>query len=394
MQSFTRRRMIVVLLLTSIMLVTLDLRDSGFVGGVRDTFGTVFRPVERLTNVITKPVSNAWRGVLDYGDLRKENLALKDLLVKQEGTAIAAAASVREAQELLALNGLPTLAGIDSVTAQIVGQSPSNFSQTFELNRGKSSGIRVGMTVTNGAGLVGKITDATLERSVVMLVTDPEYAIAVKVGNCPVGATTTVAPTTTTTILAEATTLVPATSIVDAGTTLPGETTTTLPGETTTTSTSTTTSSTTTTSTSTTTSTTSTTLPKPTTTTIKGFTPFSTTLPPRPGGAGSQITIPDTGGLVPRETGALEGRGIGRTPIIRFVQASDRLGALCEGVPVVTAGGSQSLAPPDLVVGTVARVVNRKGTAGPLLEVDLAANLESLNFVRVLLYQPATEIPR
>ena len=53
MQSFTRRRMIVVLLLTSIMLVTLDLRDSGFVGGVRDTFGTVFRPVERLTNVIT-----------------------------------------------------------------------------------------------------------------------------------------------------------------------------------------------------------------------------------------------------------------------------------------------------------------------------------------------------
>ena len=391
MQSFTRRRMIVVLLLTSIMLVTLDLRDSGFVGGVRDTFGTVFRPVERLTNVITKPVSNAWRGVLDYGDLRKENLALKDLLVKQEGTAIAAAASVREAQELLALNGLPTLAGIDSVTAQIVGQSPSNFSQTFELNRGKSSGIRVGMTVTNGAGLVGKITDATLERSVVMLVTDPEYAIAVKVGNCPAGATTTTdAPTTT---VAETTTVATETSAVDAGTTVPGETTTTLPGDTTTTA-ATTTSSTTTTSTTTSTSTTSTTLPKPTTTTIKGFTPFSTTLPPRPGGAGSQITIPDTGGLVPRETGALEGRGIGRTPIIRFVQASDRLGALCEGVPVVTAGGSQSLAPPDLVVGTVARVVNRKGTAGPLLEVDLAANLESLNFVRVLLYQPATEIPR
>lgn len=385
--------MIVVLLLTSIFLVTLDLRDSGFVSGVRDTFGTVFRPVEKLTNVVTKPISNAWRGVLDYGDLRKENLALKDLLVKQEGTAIAAAASVREAQELLALNGLPTLAGIDSVTAQIVGQSPSNFSQTFELNRGKSSGIRVGMTVTNGAGLVGKITDATLERSVVMLATDPEYVIAVKVGNCPAGATTsTQAPTTTT--IAQTTTAPPTTPAADAGSTLPGETTTTLPGDTTTTSSSTTSSTSTTTSTTSTTSTTTTTLPKPTTTTIKGFTPFSTTLPPRPGGSGSQITIPDNGGLVPRETGALEGRGIGRTPIIRFVQASDRLGALCEGVPVVTAGGSQSLAPPDLVVGTVARVVNRKGTAGPLLEVDLAANLESLNFVRVLLYQPATEIPR
>lgn len=385
--------MIVVLLLTSILLVTLDMRDSGFVGGIRDTFGTIFRPVEKLTNVITKPVSNAWRGVTEYGALRKENLALKDLLVKQEGSAIAAAASVREAQELLALNGLPTLAGIDSVTAQIVGQSPSNFSQTFELNRGKSSGIRVGMTVTNGAGLVGKITSATLERSVVMLVTDPEYAIAVKVGNCPQGANTTVASTTTTTVVQTSTTPVPQPATT-AGSTIPGETTTTDPNATTTSEATTTTSTTTTTTTTTTVPATTTTLPKATTTTIKGFTPFSTTLPPRPGGAGSQITIPESGGLVPRETGGMEGRGIGRTPVIRFVQSSERLGALCDGVPVVTAGGSQSLAPADLVIGTVARVVNRKGSAGPLLEVDLAANLESLNFVRVLLYQPATEIPQ
>lgn len=377
--------MIVVLLLTSILLITLDMRDSGFVGGIRDTFGSVFRPVERFTNVVTTPISNAWRGVVDYAELREENLALKDLIVKQEGSAIAAAATVREAQELLALNGLPTLAGIDSVTAQVVGQSPSNFSQTFELNRGKSSGIRVGMTVTNGAGLVGKITDATLERSVVMLATDPEYAIAVKVGVCPTKPTTTTTSAPSTTVpeldIVTETTLDPA---------VVGE-----PTDPAATSTSTTAVPPTTTSTSTTTTVppTTTTLPLATTTTIKGFTPFSTTLPPRPGG-GTQITVPESGGLLPRETGAMEGRGIGRTPIIRFIQSSSRLGELCQGVPVVTAGGSQSLAPADLVVGTVSRVVNRKGSAGPLLEVDLAANLESLNFVRVLLYQPATEIPR
>jgi cell shape-determining protein MreC len=375
--------MIVVLLLTSVLLVTLDMRDSGVVGGIRDGFGAVFRPVERFTNVVTKPVSNAWRGVVDYGELREENLALKDLLVKQEGSAIAAAATVREAQELLALNGLPTLAGIDSVTAQVVGQSPSNFSQTFELNRGKSSGIRVGMTVTNGAGLVGKITDATTERSVVMLATDPEYAIAVKVGQCqakPVESTTTTSPASPDS--PPDLEVVPVTTL-PGGDGEPGETTT-VPTQTTVTATTTTT---------TTIPATTTTLPLATTTTIKGFTPFSTTLPPRPGG-GTQITVPETGGLVPRETGAMEGRGIGRTPIIRFIQSSSRLGDLCEGVPVVTAGGSQSLAPADLVVGTVSRVVNRKGSAGPLLEVDLAANLDSLNFVRVLLYQPATEIPR
>ena len=363
------------------------MRDSGVVSGVRDTFGTVFRPIERLTNVVARPIANAWRGVVDYSDLRRENLALKDLLVKQEGAAIAATASVREAQELLALNGLPTLAGIDSVTAQVVGQSPSNFSQTFELNRGKSSGIRVGMTVTNGAGLVGKITDATLDRSVVMLTTDPAYAMSVKVGNCPKPATTTLPSTT-----------VPRTTTPSAVSVVPGPITgdTGVAGQTDVASTTTTsTVAPTTTSTTSTTSTTTTTLPKATTTTIKGFTPFATTLPPIPGGGGgSQITVPESGVLVPRETGALEGQGIGRSPVIRFIQTSSRLGELCAGVPVVTAGGSQSLAPADLVVGTVSKVVRRVGTAGPLLEVDLAANLDSLNFVRVLLYQPATEIPQ
>ena len=378
MYSFTRRRLIVVLLLTSVLLLTLDRSESGLVGGVKDAFGVVFRPVERFANVVSRPLSNVWRGVLDYSDMRKENLALKDLLVKQEGAAIAATASVREAQELLALNGLPTLAGIDSVTAQVVGQSPSNFTQTFELNRGKSSGIRVGMTVTNGAGLVGKITGVTLERSVVMLATDPEYAMSVKVGACTRANTTTTAPRQTTTTLATDDPSTADTMAPGDGATAP--VTTVAPSTTTTTST---------------TSTTTTVLQRATTTTIKGFTPFATTLPPIPGGGGAtQITVPESGVLLPRETGAMEGQGIDRLPVIRFIQSSSRLGELCAGVPVVTAGGSQSLAPADLVVGTVSRVVTRTGTSGPLLEVELAANLGSLNFVRVLLYQPATEIPQ
>ena len=379
MYSFTRRRLIVVLLLTSVLLLTLDGSNSGLVGGVKDAFGVVFRPVERFANVVSRPLSNVWRGVLDYSDMRKENLALKDLLVKQEGAAIAATASVREAQELLALNGLPTLAGIDSVTAQVVGQSPSNFTQTFELNRGKSSGIRVGMTVTNGAGLVGKITGVTLERSVVMLATDPEYAMSVKVGACTrPNTTTTAVPQTTTTVVADGSSTSDTMAPGD-GSTAPV----------------TTVAATTTTSTTSTTSTTTTVLQRATTTTIKGFTPFATTLPPVPGGGGAtQITVPESGVLLARETGAMEGQGIDRLPVIRFIQTSSRLGELCEGVPVVTAGGSQSLAPADLVVGTVSRVVTRTGTSGPLLEVELAANLQSLNFVRVLLYQPATEIPQ
>jgi rod shape-determining protein MreC len=78
---------------------------------------------------------------------------------------------------------------------------------------------------------------------------------------------------------------------------------------------------------------------------------------------------------------------------VRFVDAAQRFGAVQPGSPIVTAGGSLSLAPPDIVVGTVSRVKERLGTAGPLLEIDIVADLSNLSFVRILLYQPITERP-
>ena len=145
-------------MLTSIILVTLDLQNSSATSGLRNIFGAIFRPVESTTRVITRPISNAWYGIFNYNDVLDENDRLREKVAQQQGATVAAAASVRLAQELLALNGLPTLAGINAVTAQVIGESPTNFSQTIEINQGSESGIRVGMPVLNAAGLVGKVT--------------------------------------------------------------------------------------------------------------------------------------------------------------------------------------------------------------------------------------------
>lgn len=361
-QSFTRRRAILLLSLTSVLLITLDLRGSALLDFTRSAFAFVFRPIEGATRVVTRPIENLWHGATNYNDVVAENRRLKDQLAYGQGAAIAAVASVREAQELLALNGLPTLAGISSCSAQVVGQSPTNFTQTIELNRGSECGIKVGMPVLNAAGLIGKVTSVYNRRSVVMLLTDPAYSLAVKVVNAP--------PTTTT---------------LPAG---PGST-----SNTTTTTTSTTT-----------TTTTTTTVPsipgfKPgatiPTTTLQGSSNTTSTGSSGPNQPGqstkSPITVPPGIDLPLRETGALEGRGLTKAPIVRFVENQPRFGAVAVGSPVISAGGATSLAPPDIVIGKVSRVVKRTGTLGPILEVKLSANFDNLNFVRVLLYQPSTE---
>lgn len=341
--AINRRRAIVLLALTSIILLTLDLQGSSATSNVRSVFGTVFSPIEDVVRVVTRPVSNAWYGITHYNDIKSENRLLREKIAQQEGAAVAAAASVRLSQELLALNGLPTLAGINSVTAQVIGESPSNFSTTVEVNRGSESGIRVGMPVLNAAGLVGRITQVFTDRAVVMLISDPEYALSIKVVNPPetttattvpgedVGTKVTVAPTTTTTTT---------TPIVVS--------------------------------------------------TIPGFTPGSTTIPSSPSGVTS-LTVPVSGILAVRETGILEGQGPQHLPTVRFISTDPRFGAIRIGASIVSAGGSTSLAPPDIVVGTVSRVVPRLGTAGPILEIELVTDLTNLSFLRVLLYQPITE---
>ena len=384
--SVSRRRAIALLALSSILLITLDLQGNSVVRGVRYIFSTIFEPVQSSTRVITRPLENAWRGMTNYGELETENERLQDQLDQQEGAFIAALATVRDAQELLALNGIDNLADISSVTAQVVGGTPSNYSQTIEINQGSDRGLRVGMPVVNAAGLVGRITWVDNNRSLVLLSNDSLYAIPVQVVNQPdmVPATTTTTTTTTTT---------PTTTTTSTSTTTTSTTTTLAPAAplvtavvdpnalTTT---------------STTSAVTSTTIDfsgidfgalAPTTTgVIVTIAPGTTS-----GGPTTTINLDD---LPVAETGIFRGRGIDNAPVVEFIDQNSRFGEVQVGALVITSGGSQSLAPRGIVVGRVIKIVERTGTSGAVLEVRLTAKLTALNFVRVLLYQPvATGTP-
>ena len=363
MFSMSRRRAVVLLALSSILLITLDLQGNAVVDGVRRAFGTVFQPLQDAGRVITRPIGNAWRGITQYDDLEAENERLRDRIDQQEGAFIAALATARDAQELLALNGIDDLTDISSITAQVVGESPTNFSQTVEINQGSSDGLRVGMPVVNAAGLVGKVTEVFANRSIVMLATDVLYAIPVQVLNLPEPepvVTTTTVPTTTTTVPTTTTTTTTtapdSTSSVGAAAAI----------------------------------TTTSNAPSPSTSispVVTSIAPVLTVAPPTIQPTPSSVV--DINSLPAAETGAFRGRGSDRAPIVEFVDQSSRFGEIKVGAVVITAGGSKSLAPRGIVIGRVVKIVERSGTSGAVLEVRLTARLSTLNFVRVLLYQPA-----
>jgi rod shape-determining protein MreC len=403
--SVGRKRVILALLLTTVLLLTLDLRGNPVIDAAREGFTQVMRPVETATSVVTNPIERIWKGIADYDDLEQENIALQEQVDRLIGTQAAAEAAVIEGKELQALYSLPSLSGIDTEVARVVGRAVSNLDQVIEIDKGSSSGIEVGMAVVNQAGLVGKVTQVTRSTARVMLVTDSRYTVAVKVTSA--SATDEAIPTntspsglseseiaaaatttTTTTIPRPPGPIVPGVTLPDGSpvpdTTLPG-TVVGADGEP---------------------------LIDPltgrplTAEQIAGLPELAaqleqagtttTTVPGADGAGVSDSTTTTTTTTVPevieKEYGALEGRGRLRLPQIKFVQDSPSLSELVPGDLVETAGGSESLAPTGIPVGRVLNRADRPGSGGPLLDVELYADLARLNFVRVVLYKPLSEV--
>jgi rod shape-determining protein MreC len=391
-----RRRVIIGLLLSAALLLTLDLRGNFALDIVRDGFSRSMVPVERATDVVVRPVQRGWNSYIDYDDLERENEALRELLDRDAGTRATAEASIIDYQLLLALNDLPSLSGIDTAKAQVVGGASNNIDQIVEINKGSNDGIAEGMPVVNQAGLIGKVTQVNAQTSKVMLITDPRFSIAVEIlsgtglkddgdGESPVGTTPSGlsedeidqveqdsidaakgAEADESQVLTPVDVFENDVDLPQAGD-LDG-----LPVDT------------------------------DTTTTLPEAIPVGEEAPITRDVDGLQIVVVDPTatttiiGLEPeqfaKEFGVLEGRGQGRPSQIRFVQDVPSLAVLEVGDLVETAGGSASLAPPNIPVGRVINRADRPGVAGPLLEVELIADLDKLNFVRVVLFRPLSEI--
>ena len=182
LSSLSRRRVVVLLILTSLLLITLDRRsNNAIIDKARQAFAVVLRPFDVAADAVSKPIANAWYGITHYDDVKDENEALRDQLENQKGAEIEAQTAITKYYELLKLYRLNSVHNYKSVFAQVVGEAPSNFQNTVEITVGTRDGVAVGMPVTDGAGLIGKVTKVYPDRSVVMLITDPQFSVQAQV---------------------------------------------------------------------------------------------------------------------------------------------------------------------------------------------------------------------
>jgi rod shape-determining protein MreC len=167
---------------TSLFIITLDLRGVSLLSSLRSGTQSVLAPVERLATNLFSPVgdffseiSNLGRSKSKIDKLEEENQELKSQVIFNENTLA----------QLESLKGVLDLAGkarYKTVSARVISKGGTGtFSETIVLDIGSDSGVKRDMTVIAAGGLVGVVKSTTASSSIVLLMNDPSFRIGVRV---------------------------------------------------------------------------------------------------------------------------------------------------------------------------------------------------------------------
>lgn len=176
------RLLLIVLIVTSLFLITLDLRGVQVIDGIRTGTQTALTPVQKAGSWVVSPFRNFLSDVTHLGrtrnqieKLKADNDALRQALLNRK-------VADTELKQLKSVLNLAGNGGFKVVAAKVISQgSSTSFSQTITIDAGTNSGIRSNMTVISGFGLVGVVKAAFANSAIVQLASDPAFRVGARI---------------------------------------------------------------------------------------------------------------------------------------------------------------------------------------------------------------------
>lgn len=175
------RFFLIALLVTALIIVTLDLRGSVPGQTFRGFAHTVLAPVQSFFRFFYDPVSNfiseasnLGRSAAKISELEQKNSALEEELSRLK-------VARRELDQLKDVLDLAAAGRYESVAARVIAAgSAAGFSRTVELDVGTRDGITADMTVIAGAGLVGRVISTSRDTCIALLLDDETFKAGIR----------------------------------------------------------------------------------------------------------------------------------------------------------------------------------------------------------------------
>lgn len=176
------RLLLIILIVTSLFLITLDLRGVKILDGLRGGTQNVLAPFQKAGSTVVSPFRNFIGDITNLGRTSDQIEKLKESNAKLRARLAQRKNADAELAQLKSVLDLAGQAGYKVVAARVISQGAStSFSQTVTIDIGTSSGVRQNMTVLSGEGLVGVVKESYANSALVMLATDPDFKVGVRI---------------------------------------------------------------------------------------------------------------------------------------------------------------------------------------------------------------------
>jgi len=176
------RLLLIILIVTSLFLITLDLRGVKILDGLRSGTQNVLSPFQKAGSTVVSPFRNFFGDVTHLGRTRNEIEKLKADNARLRNQLLERKSADAELEQLKSVLDLAGRAGYKVLAARVISQGAStSFTQTITIDAGTTSGVRQNMTVVSGEGLVGVVKESYLNSALIMLATDPDFKVGVRV---------------------------------------------------------------------------------------------------------------------------------------------------------------------------------------------------------------------
>ncbi|TMK83429.1 MAG: rod shape-determining protein MreC [Actinobacteria bacterium] len=177
------RWLLVILIVVSLAIITIDYRGKG--NGPFERIGhvalTILSPIQHGLVTIFRPVGNFFAGFTEVPTLRAHVSTLQRQVAELRAGENTVAEIERENESLRKLLGIRDRYNLNTVAAQVIGVSPSNFERTVFIDRGSRAGVLKDMPVIAGDGLVGRVIRVGPSTSEILLLIDRTSAVASRV---------------------------------------------------------------------------------------------------------------------------------------------------------------------------------------------------------------------
>jgi rod shape-determining protein MreC len=176
------RLLLVILLVTSLFLITLDLRGVNITSSSRSATQSFLAPIQRGVSDLFSPVGGFFSDIKNFGTTKSELKELKEENAKLREKVILNDDTLGQLKKLESVLDLAGRGNYKVVSARVIGKgSSATFSQTITIDAGSRDGVFKDMTVIGELGLVGVVKSTPSSSAIVLLMSDPTFRIGVRI---------------------------------------------------------------------------------------------------------------------------------------------------------------------------------------------------------------------